>query len=276
MPVRVETFSAVDQAAGALASNAMARMFGGGTLLMRAVNEADQTFDTLIRVTDPSLKEIRIEGDAVVIGAACTMNEIAAHRDAAFLAPVARVVGGPAVRTAATIGGNLFAQSPYGEMSTALLALGATVRFAGQGSNQVGIDEFLSSRDRYRNQIVRAVSVPRVNDPNGFRFLKVTRVKPKGAAVISIAVRLGRGGGSGGAGGSGETRIAFNNMGPVPTRARAAEQALQGGNVDEGSASRAAAVVTQGMSPPTDWLASDWYRREVAPVHFKRLLLGRA
>ncbi len=268
MPVRVETFSAVDQAAGALASNASARMFGGGTLLMRAVNEADQSFDTLIRVTDPALREIRVEGDAVVVGAGCTMSEIVAHRELALLAPVARAVAGPAVRSAATIGGNLFAESPYGEMTTALLALGATVRFAGQGS-QVGIDEFLASRDRYRNQIVRSVSVPRVSDPNGFRFLKVTRVKPKGAAVISIAVRIGRSGG-------GETRIAFNNMGPVPMRARAAEQALQGGSLDEASVSRAAAVATQGMNPSTDWLASDWYRREVAPVHLKRLLLGRA
>jgi xanthine dehydrogenase small subunit len=45
----------------------------------------------------------------------------------AFLAPVARSIGGPAVRAAATVGGNLFAPSPYGDFSVALLALGAIV-----------------------------------------------------------------------------------------------------------------------------------------------------
>ncbi|WP_436643181.1 FAD binding domain-containing protein [Microbaculum sp. FT89] len=268
MPVRVETYAGLDEAARSLAANSAARFFAGGTLLMRAVNEANPSFDTLIRATDPALKDIRPEGDAIVVGAACTMNEIMAHRELAFLAPVARGIGGPAVRTAATIGGNLFARSPFGEMTTALLALGATIHFAGHG-DQVVIDEFLSNRDRYRNQIVRSVSVPRISDPSAFRFLKVTRVKPKGAALISIAARIGRPGG-------GETRIAFNNMNPVPTRALAAEQALQGGSLDEASVSRAASLATDGMNPPTDALASDWYRREVAPVHLRRLLLGRA
>ena len=31
---------------------------------------------------------------------------------------------------------------------------------------------------------------------------------------------------------------------------------------------------TEGLEPPTDELASSWYRREVAPVHLRRLLLG--
>ena len=45
----------------------------------------------------------------------------------AFLAPVAESIGGPAVRNMATVGGNLFARSPYGDFAVALLALGATV-----------------------------------------------------------------------------------------------------------------------------------------------------
>ena len=73
MPVRVETFATVDEGARALSSARQARYFGGGTLLMRAVNAGDQRFDTLIRVTDPALREIRTEGDRIVIGAGVTM-----------------------------------------------------------------------------------------------------------------------------------------------------------------------------------------------------------
>ena len=67
MPVRVETFATVDEGARALSSARQARYFGGGTLLMRAVNAGDQSFDTMISVTDQALRE-----------------KIAAHYDAAF------------------------------------------------------------------------------------------------------------------------------------------------------------------------------------------------
>ena len=36
----------------------------------------------------------------------------------------------------------------------------------------------------------------------------------------------------------------------------------------------AAAAIGEGTSPITDAIASGWYRGEVLPVHFRRLLLG--
>ena len=38
--------------------------------------------------------------------------------------------------------------------------------------------------------------------------------------------------------------------------------------------SRAGDDRAEGTSPATDALASTWYRREVLPVHLRRLLLG--
>lgn len=265
MPVRVETVTRIDDAARAVASNRAARILGGGTLLMRAVNEADPSFDTLVVVADPALKDIRSEGDRITIGAGVTMAQILASRDLAILAPAARIIGGPAVRTAATAGGNLFASPPYGEFTTALLALGATILLAGGGA-ALPIEDFL--RDRGPSRVVRAISIPRL-DPNAFRFRKVTRVKPRGAAVMSIAAVLPQWGGR-------EVRIAFNNMGPAPLRARGAERALEGARLDDQIIARAAAAATEGLMPATDALASEWYRREVAGVHLKRLLLGQA
>ncbi|MFO1170770.1 MAG: FAD binding domain-containing protein [Hyphomicrobiaceae bacterium] len=265
MPVRVETVTRIEDAARVVASNRAARIYGGGTLLMRAVNEADPGFDTLVVAADPALKDIRSEGDRMTIGAGVTMAQILASRDLAILAPAARIIGGPAVRTAATVGGNLFAPPPYGEFTTALLALGATILLAGGGA-ALPMEEFL--RDRGPSRVVRAISIPRL-DPNAFRFRKVTRVKPRGAAILSIAVVLPQWGGR-------ELRVAFNNMGPMPMRARAVERALEGARIDEQGTARAVSVATEGLAPPTDALASEWYRREVAGVHLKRLLLGSA
>ena len=75
------------------------------------------------------------------------MAQIIANRELAFLHPVARAVGGPAIRNMATVGGNLFAPSPYGDFTAALLALDATVAMqGGYSGRETPLEEFLASR----------------------------------------------------------------------------------------------------------------------------------
>lgn len=270
MAVRVETFDRVEEAARALAASNSARFLGGGTLVMRAVNEGTQFFDTIVRTRDASLKEVRNEGDGITIGAGVTMAGVIASRDLAFLAPVARGIGGPAIRNMATVGGNLFARSPYGDFTAALLALGATVDMADQSGRGMPIDDFLRDRQRHRGALVRSVWVTRPRDQNAFRFVKVSRVRPKGISVLSIAAYL-----PGSAGRIQGARVAYGAMGPAPLRAAAVERALEGQSLDAATIERAAQVACEGIEPPTDAIASSWYRREVVGVHLKRLLSER-
>ncbi len=76
MPVTVRTFETLGEAANALGSEREARFFGGGTLLMRAVNEGNPPFRTIVRTTDPRLKEIRGAGQRIALGAGVTMAAI--------------------------------------------------------------------------------------------------------------------------------------------------------------------------------------------------------
>jgi CO/xanthine dehydrogenase FAD-binding subunit len=272
MTVQVKTFGSMSEAAAALASDRAARFFSGGTLLMRAINEGDTTIATLVRSSDPGYRQIRNEGTRIVVGAGARMVDILASRDLAFLHPVARVVGGPAVRAMATVGGNLFAPSPYGDLAVALLALDATVMVQGAygGAQQTPLEQFLAGRDRAGSSgLVMAVSVPRPASPDAFRFRKVARVKPKGVSVLSIAAHLPATGGR-----IAGARVAYGAMAPTPIRARAVERALEGRTLDAAGIAPALAAAAEGTSPPTDALASAWYRREVVPVHLRRLLLG--
>ncbi len=273
MPVRVETFANAGEAARALAAGRNARFLGGGTLVMRAVNEGDQSFDTIIRSTDPAFRDVRSSSDGFVLGAGVTMSDILRNRDLAFLHPVARSVGGPAVRTMATIGGNLFAAAPYGDFAVALLALNARIELSGQGGTGTSIDDLLRDRSRFAQSLVMSVMVPRPREPHAFRFLKVSRVRPKGVSIMAIAAHLPLSGGR-----IQGPRIAYGAMGPAPIRATAVERMLEGQALDAAIIDRAAAVATEGIDPPTDALASGWYRREVAATHLKRLLTmqGRA
>lgn len=256
---RVETFATLAEAARAMTG---AAYMGGGTLVMRDVN-AGTAPDRILRVTDPALAEIRVSGDAVTLGAGVTMAQVLAHRDLAFLHPVARAVGGPQIRNMATIGGNLFAPHPYGDFTVALIALGAKAHLAGQGGARP-VEDLM--RDRGRGLLVAAVEVTRPR-PGSFAFLKVSRIKPKGVSVLSVAAHLPRDGGR-----IRGARVAWGAMGPHPMRGPGAERALEGHALDAACIARAASQAAEGLDPPTDALATTWYRREVAGVHLRRLL----
>jgi CO/xanthine dehydrogenase FAD-binding subunit len=268
MPITVKTFATLGEAASALQSDRAARFLAGGTLVMRAINEGDVSIATVVRSTDRGFAEIRPAGARITLGAGVTMGQILANRELAFLHPVARAVGGPAIRNMATVGGNLFAPSPYGDFAAALLALDATVAMqGGYSGRETPLEEFLASRER-ANGLVASVTFNRPN-PEAFRFRKVARVKPKGISVLSIVAHLPINGGRIAGG-----RVAYGAMAPTPIRAKSVERALEGRALDESSIASAVTVAAEGTNPATDAIASAWYRREMVAVHLRRLLSG--
>jgi len=65
-----------------------------------------------------------------------------------------------------TIGGNLFAPTPFGDFAVALLALDATVSVqSGYGARDAPIEEFLAGRDRLPRALVLSVSCQRRPTP---------------------------------------------------------------------------------------------------------------
>jgi CO/xanthine dehydrogenase FAD-binding subunit len=268
MSVSVKTFAHLAEAAGALSRERNARFLGGGTLVMRAVNEADPAIEIIVRSTDPALTHIGLSSARVELGAGVTMAAILAERELSYLHPVARIIGGPAVREAATVGGNLFAPAPYGDFAAALLALDATATLAGGfGQRELPLDELLNRRERGQTLVASiAFRRPAIDT---FRFLKVTRVHPKGVSIMSISAQLplasGRITGA---------RIAYGAMGPAPVRAKAAERALEGRTLDAAGIAPALAAAHEGTAPADNALGSAWWRREILPVHLRRLLLG--
>jgi CO/xanthine dehydrogenase FAD-binding subunit len=271
MPVTVRTFASAGEAAAALSSDRGARYLGGGTLVMRALNEGDVSISTVVRASDRALARIDAGGPRVTIGAGVTFARVLAERDLAFLHPPARSIGGPAVRNMGTVGGNLFAPTPYGDFAVALLALDATVAIQGGfGTRDMPLEDFLQSRDRQAGVLVLSVSCQKPASADAFRYRKIARIKPKGGAVVTLAAHLPVSGGR-----IAGPRIALGSMAPTPIRARAAERALDGRALDTSAIGAAAAMATDGASPADNALASAWYRREVVGVHLSRLLSGQ-
>ena len=271
MPLTVRTFATTGEAATLLAADRGARYIGGGTLVMRALNEGDLTLSTVVRVEDRNLATIRVSGGRVTIGAGVTLAHILRERDLTFLHAPVRSIGGPAVRNMGTVGGNLFAPAPFGDLAVALLALDGVVSVQGSfGTREMGLEEFLAGRDRSTGSLVTSVSCERPSSPEAFRYRKISRVKPKGASVIALAVHVPNVGGR-----VSSARIAYGAMAPTAIRAKAAERALEGRMLDAAGVVAAVAAAAEGTMLATDAIASSWYRREVVGVHLRRLLLGQ-
>lgn len=261
--VRAESVRA---AAAILASDPSAVFVAGGTLAIRAGNSGDLAATRMLLSDGLGLGHIRVANGRAEIGATATMAQILRTPELGFIHPVAREIGGPAVRAMATVGGNLFAVRPFGDFGVALLALDAEVVLENAGGREtVPLESFYSRRDRSRDVVCGLTfGLP----PSGaFRFTKVVRRKPHGASVLSIACLLPRSGPL-----IRDARVAYGAMAPTPIRSRAVEGALEGRALDSGTIGAATAVAAEDCAPADDPQASAWYRREVLPVYLERLL----
>ena len=79
MPVNVRIVQGLQEAAGILASDRGAQLLGGGTLLVRAINEGLMTEGTLLRALDPVLLAMNTGGARVELGAGVTMAMVLAQ-----------------------------------------------------------------------------------------------------------------------------------------------------------------------------------------------------
>jgi CO/xanthine dehydrogenase FAD-binding subunit len=266
MALTLQTFPTSDAAAAALAADGAARYLGGGTLVVRDANEGEVSFSSYIRASDPALSAITVSGGRVTLGASVTMGRIIADEQLQCLADAAHSVGGPAIRNMATVGGNLFAPAPYGDLGVALLALDADVEIGGAS---VPLERFFRERDTiHARSVVKSIGFA-LPAAGAFRFVKVSRIKPKGVSVVTIAALLEETGGT-----ITNGRIAYGCMADRPIRATAAEAALTGKPRTADGIAEALAAASEGTDPITDAIASAWYRTQVLPVHLGRLLLA--
>ena len=210
------------------------------------------------------LAGIRANGDELVIGAATCHADIAGsdlvRSQAPLLAHAAAQVGDPQIRHRGTIGGSLAHADPAADLPMALTALGGSVDITGpDGTRTATADEFFTGffeTTLEPGEVLTAVRVPRMPDtPWGYQ--KFTR-RANDWAIVGVAAAGGR--------------IALANMGAVPVRAGAAEQALAGG----ASPAEAAALAAEDTEPGEDIHANRAYRQHLARVLTRRALEHQA
>ncbi len=204
--------------------------YAGGTDLLIALGERRRWARFVRELVDvKGLAEARgitrLDG-GLRIGALATGAELAAdaavRRHAPALAEAARLTSAPALRGRGTVGGNLVTPHPAGDVTTALVALGATVEVAGpRGVRLVPVAELLAAQAAAwpRQRLVLAV---RVASQPASAFEKIADRAAFGRALVAAAV-VARGR---------AVRVALGGLGARPFEApRTADALRQGGDL---------------------------------------------
>lgn len=241
-------------------------VMGGGTVVMGIINEGAIFPQKVMSLHYTGLSGVQRINGHIAIGATTTIAQVSQLNNFPILAQAASMIGGPAIRNMATIGGNLLLPAPSGDTTVPLLAYDADVEVGGaSGYRTVSLEQFLAEEDM--GELVISIQVP--TTPIGkTSYLRFGRRQANTPTVISVAARVV----TDAAGTVSEARIALGAAAPHAIRARDAEAVLVGQRLTDASIADAAHAAMNECDPFTDALASAWYRRKMVGVYVRRAL----
>ncbi len=267
--------TSVDEALQALAGagDRDVKVLAGGQSLLPVLRMRLSTPEMLVDLSRVAeLKGVREDGDAIVIGTMTTHDTVTRDRlirqHATLLALTAETVADPQVRHRGTFGGSLAHADPAGDMPAAALALDAEMVIAGPGgrrtvsATEFFVDVFTTAVGP--DEILVEVRVPK-HTGWGAHYEKFNRVA-QSWSIVGVAAAVRADGGT-----IADAKVALTNMGLVPVRATAVEQALRGQPATAEAIRSAAAHAADEASPLADSSADEDFRR-----HLAKVLTGRA
>lgn len=247
-----------------------ARLLMGGTDLFPNMRDGRLHPRVVIDLKHlPGMRDVTFDPrEGLVIGAAVTMNELAAHPAVKahypLLADAAASVASYQVRNRATLGGNLCNASPCADTSPVTLVLQAEFIlhgpdgdepvqagkfFLGPGQTSLGSDKFMA-----------AIHFPLPPAGSVVKYYKLGRCRSGDLSLVGVAV-LGYPD-SGLPSGFGY-RIALGSVAPTPMRARLAEAVLASYAPGRESFVRAAEEARSEANPITDVRGTAEYQRDM-------------
>jgi carbon-monoxide dehydrogenase medium subunit len=267
--------STVDEAVAALvAGGEDAKVLGGGQSLLPVLRLRMGAPSVVVDTTRiDELKGIADSGDAIVIGAGVTHDEVEksplVRENLSLLAKTTATVADRQIRHRGTLGGALAHADPAGDQPAVAVALDATFTIAGPGGRRTVsaadffVDYFTTAVGP--DEVLVSVSFPKYAGW-GAHYEKFNRTA-QAWAIVGVAASVRMDGGA-----IAEARVGLTNMGPEPVRASAVEAALIGASSVEAIAA-AAAHAAEGTNPTSDIHAEAAYREHLARVLTRRAVV---
>ena len=261
------------------ATGSVAVIAGGTDLLLELRQGRHPAVERLVDVSGiESLRNVRLEGDQIYLGAGVTHKEIISNplleEHASCVVEGCGLMGGPQVRNVATIGGNVAHALPAGDGTISLLALDTEVQLVTAEGNSWGplIDIFTGpgevNFDR-KKALVAGFRFHGKEEREGSAFHRVMRPQGVAIAILNMAAWLK-------AGPDGEIesiRISCGPAGPKPFRAYKTEEFLAGKKWDEAVHKEAAEILRSEVSLRTSaHRATKEYRHKLLPVLLQKAI----
>jgi aerobic carbon-monoxide dehydrogenase medium subunit len=225
------------------------------------------------------LKQIRIDGKTIRIGAGVTHAELVKSADLKKHCPLicetAEQIGDQQVRNRGTIGGSLAHADPAADWPAAILALDAEiVARSSKGERVIKASDFfvdVMTSAVKTDEIVTEVRIPAPAQPQAAVYLKVPQ-SASGYAIVGVAAQLKLKDGK-----CEEVNIGITGLAPKAYRAKSAEDALRGNVLDETNIGAAAAKADADAGDAMEDIhASGEYRRHLARVYAGRAVQAAA
>ncbi len=244
-----------------------ARLLAGGQSLIATLN---------MRLSSPSLlidinhigglggvthKNGKIEIGALVRHAQAEHSELIA-KHAPLIARAMPHIGHVAIRNRGTLGGSIAFADPAAELPACLLALDGEVDVTGlKGKRTIRAQDFFKGLFETAlgpQEVLTAIRMPAANKDTRIGFAELAR-RHGDYAIVGLAASARADGEK-----FSDVRLAYFGVGATPIRARKAEAALSGGNVD-------AAVDALDLDPHDDVQATAKVKKYLAGVLLRRV-----
>jgi len=259
-----------------------ARVIGGGTdILVESRRGLRRPFEAIVDASRiAGLDTISHDADYIEIGCGVTHTQIVNDERiiqyGTCLAESCGVIGGPQVRNAGTLAGNVAHALPAGDGTIGLLALGGDVEIASSSGRRwmPAKDTFVgpgkSVIDRHREVLTKLRFKPQ-GAAEGSAFHRVMRPQGLCLPIISMAARLNL---------EDDTIVAasigMGPVGPVPWFAEPAADVLVDGPATQAQFEKAVAVVLQKVTLRTSkYRATEEYRKAMIRTYLP-VILSRA
>jgi xanthine dehydrogenase FAD-binding subunit len=213
---------------------------GGTDLLLELQQGLHPPLHTLVDISAiPELRSIEMRGEVLFLGAAVPIRDVPANplvrEHARAIAKACDMMGGPQVRTSATLGGNVARALPAADGTTALVAMGPHAEIADSHGRRL-----VPLLDLYRGpgqsalaagrEILVGFHIPARRPGQSSDFGRIMRPQGVALPILNAAVWLERQEER-----IHDIRIVVAPAGPVPVRAVELENALRGRTFDERS-----------------------------------------
>ena len=244
-----------------------ARLLAGGQSLIATLNMRLSSPSLLIDINGlHGLNSISERSGTVEIGA-LTRHAQAERSDiiakqAPLIARAMPHIGHPAIRNRGTLGGSIAFADPAAELPACLLALEGQLEASGpKGKRTIEAQDFfkgLFETALAPQEVLTAIRVPAAGKSSRIGFAELVR-RHGDYAIVGLAATAHADGK-----GLSDVRLAYFGVGNTPVRAKRAEVALAGGDVD-------AAVDALDLDPHDDVQATAKVKKHLAGVLLRRV-----